>query len=426
MIEALPALAPELAAQLRRRAIFDYRKWDPQFGDVGVIAPFALRIAPSTWRELASHAEALTRELLEAEQGLLRDPGALGALDLPPAIAALLATRLAGPPTRTLARFVRFDFHPTERGWQISEANSDVPGGFLETSALTRLMIEHHRPSLPAAGASSLAGDPTDSLADAIVARLGSTGTAVGLVHATAYTDDRQSMLFLGDRLRARGVEGILCGPAELTWSRGRASLHGRALDGLMRFFPAEWLPRLLLRGSWWRFFRGGETPVASPGIALLSQSKRFPLAWERLGLAMPAWRALLPETRDPRDPAVDARSGEWVLKPTLGRVGEDVGLPGVTPPKEWREIVRAAQARPRAWIAQRAFETRAIATPLGAMYPCLGVFVVDGRAAGVYGRLARTPLIDGAASEAAVLVSERPLGVAEEVHVERARALDG
>ncbi|MDQ3036587.1 MAG: glutathionylspermidine synthase, partial [Myxococcota bacterium] len=271
MIEALPSLAPELAAQVRRRVIFDYRKWDPQFGDVDVIAPFALRITPATWRELASHAEALARELLEAEAALLRDPRALAELDLPPVIRALLATRLAGPPTRTLARFVRFDFHPTDRGWQISEANSDVPGGFLETSGLSRLMLEHH-PAARAFGAP--AGDPTDTLADAIAARLRSRGR-VGLVHATAYTDDRQSMLFLGDRLRARGVEGVLCGPAELTWSRGHASIRGRTLDGLMRFFPAEWLPRLLLRGSWWRFFRGGETPVASPGVALVSQSKR-------------------------------------------------------------------------------------------------------------------------------------------------------
>jgi glutathionylspermidine synthase len=413
VIEAAPALSPELASRLRRRAIFDHRKWDPQCGDVAVVAPFALRISPSTWRELASHAEALARELHEAEDALLRAPGALASLDLPPVIRALLATRLAGAPTRTLARMTRFDFHMTDGGWRISEANSDVPGGFLEASALSRLMLEHHPHH-------RLAGDPTDVLADAIVARAGASAD-VALVHATAYTDDRQAMLFLGDRLRALGATGIPCAPSDLTFVRGRASLGARPLDGIVRFFPAEWLPRLLLSGAWWRFFRGGETPVASPGVALVSQSKRFPLVWDRLGLPMRAWRALLPETRDPRDRAVDARSGEWELKPTLGRVGEDVGLPGVTAPAEWRRIVRAAERRPRAWIAQRAFETRAVATPLGAMYPCLGVFVIDGRAAGVYGRLGRTPLIDGEAHEAAVLIDERALAAGEEAHVGRA-----
>jgi hypothetical protein len=37
-------------------------------------------------------------------------------------------------------------------------------------------------------------------------------------------------------------------------------------------------------------------------------------------------------------------------------------------------------------------------------MYPCLGVFTVDGRAAGIYGRLSPRPVIDYAAVDAAVL----------------------
>jgi hypothetical protein len=38
-------------------------------------------------------------------------------------------------------------------------------------------------------------------------------------------------------------------------------------------------------------------------------------------------------------------------------------------------------------------------------MHVCLGVFVVDGRAAGTYGRMARVPLIDARAYDVAVLV---------------------
>ena len=43
--------------------------------------------------------------------------------------------------------------------------------------------------------------------------------------------------------------------------------------------------------------------------------------------------------------------------------------------------------------------------TPRGPMYPCLGVYTIDGRASGIFGRLASGPLIDFAATEAAVLV---------------------
>ena len=35
-------------------------------------------------------------------------------------------------PTPAMARVVRFDFHPTSEGWKISEANADVPGGYLK------------------------------------------------------------------------------------------------------------------------------------------------------------------------------------------------------------------------------------------------------------------------------------------------------
>src|SRR5947207_3391973 len=36
-----------------------------------------------------------------------------------------------------------FDFHYTTQGWRISEANSDVPGGFSEASYFTGMMAEH-------------------------------------------------------------------------------------------------------------------------------------------------------------------------------------------------------------------------------------------------------------------------------------------
>jgi hypothetical protein len=37
--------------------------------------------------------------------------------------------------------------------------------------------------------------------------------------------------------------------------------------------------------------------------------------------------------------------------------------------------------------------------------YPCIGVYTVDGRAAGIYGRVASQPLINDTAKDIAVLV---------------------
>ncbi|MCA9608829.1 MAG: glutathionylspermidine synthase family protein, partial [Myxococcales bacterium] len=380
------------------------------------IAPFALRLSAAVAQDLADLAEGLDREMREAELAIAASPAARRRLALPVSLRPLLSSRLPLPRTPTLARYVRFDFHPTPRGWQISEANSDVPGGLGEAGGLAALMLPHHPGAVHG-------GDPSAALAEAIARRV-APGSAVALVHATAFTDDWQVVLSVRDALAAHGVEGTTVGPDALEWSlRGDASVRiagarPRPIAGIVRNYPTEWLPSLLGAGGWWRQLRGGRTPVANPPVlALFSQSKRFPLTWDRLGLSMPTWRAILPETRDPRD--VDAATGEWVLKPALGRIGEDVGLPGVTESRGWRAIARSVRRRPSQWVAQRRFEITPVETPMGRKYPCIGVFVVDGRAAGFYGRLGRTPLIDGSALEAAVLI-DRPREEGE-LHVERA-----
>jgi hypothetical protein len=99
-------------------------------------------------------------------------------------------------------------------------------------------------------------------------------------------------------------------------------------------------------------------------------------------------------------------RSDEWVLKPALGRVGDGIGIKGVTPPAEWRLIARGATWQPRWWIAQRRFEAIPFPGDDGTpTYPCVGVYTIDGRAVGAYGRIARRPLVDWRARDIAVLV---------------------
>lgn len=178
-------------------------------------------------------------------------------------------------------------------------------------------------------------------------------------------------------------------------------------LHGLVRFFPAEWLPQLPRRSGWELFFLGAQTPQSNPGASLLTQSKRLPLLWDRMKTDMSTWRALLPETRHPR--GRDYRNNpRWVLKPALGRVGCDVGIHGSTPPKEMRSIRRAAFWRPRHWIAQTRFDAVPLPSPDGTpLYPSIGVFVIEGKAAGAYGRAVTTPPVNHRAFEMAVLVED-------------------
>lgn len=392
-------LAPEELATLRRRAIFECGKWDPQFADHCVLADYALVLSEDAWRELALLTECLARETLAAEDELLRRPDLHARLGLPRAIRAALAEARELGAARGAARTLRFDFHWTSAGWRISEVNSDVPGGFIEAGGISRVAAELLGLALTC--------DPTNALADALAAAT-PAGGAVGLVHATAYTDDRQVMLELGRALEARERRTCLLDPTQLEWIDGaahaRTAWYAGELAALARFYPAEWLANLP-RGAHWRaFFRGSRTPQANPGAALLVQSKRFPLVWDRLETPLPTWRALLPESREPRE--VDwRRDPSWLVKPALGRVGEDIGLRELLDAKQWRSIARSARWSPAHWIAQRRFDALPLDVHGERAWPCIGVYAIEGRASGIYGRIARRALVDANAQDVAVLV---------------------
>jgi glutathionylspermidine synthase-like protein len=395
-----PLAASEFAV-VRRRAIFECHKWDPQVGDVGVIARYPLVMRRSAWTEVAALAEALASETLAAETEMTRRQELLVHLGLPRAVGRALHQTAATSPSPGVARIVRFDFHFTTEGWRISEANADVPGGLNEASGFAEIM----GPYYPWA---RTVGDPVAAYAKSIAAAAGTGGT-VALVHATAYSDDQQMMAFVASRLRAAGLLTHLASPDHLRFHRGRASLEAAwwrgPLDLVIRFFPAEWLGALPRASGWPHLFGGSRTPLSNPATAILVQSKRWPLIWDRLDTPLPTWRALLPDTRDPRD-APWRTSRDWVLKPALGRVGDGVALAGCVEAKELRAIARSATWWPGHWVAQRRFDIVPVEIGGTVVYPCLGVYTVDGRVAGAYGRLAPRPLIDGRAEEAAVLAA--------------------
>ena len=382
--------------QVRLRTIFDCCKWDPQIGDVSILADFPLLLKAEVWQMLAGLAERLTVEALAAERELLRKPKLHGKLGLPRAITRLWK-HPPEEPERSDVRLIRYDFHYTTDGWKISEANADTPGGWIESSGFAALMAEHY-PRM------ALAGSPVKVLAEAIHQAAGD-GARVALIHPTSYSDDHQLMVFLGKHLESRGLKPVLVSPANIRWQNGQAVLaadweQGK-VDFLMRYFPGEWLPNMPRSSGWQTFFSGCRTPVCNPGTAMLIQTKRFPLVWDDLQTPLTTWRQLLPETRHPRD--VDFRRlDEWVLKPAFG---DEIAMTGVTAAKEMAKIRRSARWFPGGWVAQRRFEAVAMPTPYGPGYPCIGIYTVNGRAVGAYGRLGKKPLIDMYAQDVAVLL---------------------
>ena len=89
-----------------------------------------------------------------------------------------------------------------------------------------------------------------------------------------------------------------------------------------------------------------------------------------------------------------------------LGRVGEGIGMRDAVQPMEMKRIARSVRWWPSRWVAQRRFHTVPIEVSGQRVFPCLGVYTLDSRVIGAYGRLAALPLIDSRAADAAVLAA--------------------
>jgi glutathionylspermidine synthase len=395
---AAPALDANTYEEVRRSLVLNHCKWDPQVGDTSTLAGFPLVMPGEAWRGLARIAEALARETIAAESELLTRPDLHYTLGLPRRIRGVLRKAAATGPTPAIARVMRFDFHWTDDGWRISEVNSDVPGGYSEGSALPALMAAHYPGTHPA-------GDPGRDWAEAMSRNI-PTGGRVMMMAAAGYVEDQQVVAYLGKLLAERGLEPVWGGPEALDFSGSAATFHnGQSrleLNAIVRFFQAEWLNATRVAP----LFVGGRTPVCNPGSAILTESKRFPLVWNDLKTPTPTWRRLLPETRDPRE-APWRTDDAWLLKTALCNNGDTVTVRELQTAREWTRAEWEARLQPKDWIAQRRFRSLPIESPAGPVYPCIGVYVIDGRAAGIYARFSPRALIDFRAVDVAVLIDD-------------------
>ena len=388
--------------RIQRRMALDFCKWDSQVGDVSTLFPQPLLISPGTWQELKQVAQNLSQELASAENELLHRPDLYPALGLPVELRAAF-DQAGQKPTRCAVRTLRLDFHYTTEGWRISEVNSDVPGGYTEASKFTQLMCEQY------AGAKTC-GDPAVEWGKAMTSGLGEGGL-VALLSAPGFLEDQQVTAFLGCQLHERGVKSILLHhPSQLSWKGGRAMAFSKGMqvhvDSIVRFYQGEWLAKLPASCGWkWLFF-GGSTPVTNPAPAVLTESKRLALAWDGLSSKMNTWRRLLPECRDPRHRDWETED-QWVVKAAFSNNGDDVYLREAFEHEAWIRFCRSVEKRPEGWVVQRRFETVPIASESGAIYPCIGVYTVNGQSAGVYARASVKRVTDYGAMDVALLIDE-------------------
>lgn len=387
--------------EYRLTLMFDCYKWDPQFLDNNTIAEYALVISEKEHEELAKLTEELDKETRDAEVFMNHHPEIAKPLALPKSLKKEIKKMDNYEPDKHV-RLMRYDFHPTtEGGWAVSEVNSDVPGGFAESSLMPKAALE-------------LLGNKAyyyknfgDIMVAALQKKVPANGTIM-MVHCTSYSDDRQVMQFLGDRLKAEGFRVIYGAADHLIFIKNQAYsiLDGNEgkVDAIFRFTPLEWLTEM--RPKRWQGYFDTVTTCCNHPVAIYAQTKRFPLIWDDLeqqGISLSAWRKLLPDTIEVKD--AKGKEG-YIYKPACGRVGEKISIKEACRGDEYKKILEDVRKHPKEYLAQKRFISKPLLSGGGEeFHVCLGSYAVDGRHAGYYARISQSPRIDSHAADIPVLI---------------------
>jgi len=366
----------------RTNVMFDGYKWDLQAGEQSTISDKIVLLEPDEAALLADTAVKLYHETIAMETVLKHSPELVLTLGISEKMTEALCNCNYDP--KNHVRFMRFDFHPTTQGWQISEVNSDVPAGYPEASVLPAL-AEVYFDGYCQYGCFGQVLSERLSL-------LISSGSTIAYLHDTHTVEDYQILRYVGDLMEKQGYKSMYAAPEHIAWSENKAV----GIDGILRYFPTEWME--FSKNTDWLGFINSQTPSCNHPIALLTQSKRLPLVWDRLDVEIPTWKELLPETLCTSSNNLGLG---WILKPAFGRVGEGITIPGTMSQEEELAIHQAAALEPTQWVAQKMFTS----FPVEGLHLNIGVFVVDGIFAGFYARGSSEPKIDEDASEIPILV---------------------
>ena len=233
-------------------------------------------------------------------------------------------------------------------------------------------------------------------------------GGKIMLVHCTSYSDDRQVMQFLGDKLKNMGFSIIYAAADHLKFENKEAVsiLDGNTgkVDAIFRFTPLEWL--IDIKPKRWQGYFDTITSSCNHPIAIFAQTKRFPLVWDALenhGVQLSVWRELLPETIE----AKNAKNKKgFIYKPAYGRVGEGISIIESCKDDEYEKIIKDVKKHPKKYLAQKKFNSKPLVSPEGEnFHVCIGSYSVEGKAAGYYARISKTPRIDSNAADIPVLI---------------------
>lgn len=387
----------------RIKAMFNCYKWDPQFFDSNTLAKYVLVLTKKENDEVIKLTKSLDKETRLAEEYLNKNIKVAKKLALPKKILEQIPNMQSYDKTQNI-RLMRYDFHPSIDGnWVVTEVNSDVPGGFAESSLLPDLA--HRIINIPELEYNSFG----EIMVKAINSKLNKKGTIM-MIHCTCFSDDRQVMQYMGDRLKNEGYNIIYGAADHINFKEKKAYCildnNQSNIDLIFRFTPLEWLIQMKPRR--WDGYFNTITASCNHPISIYAQSKRFPFVWEDLekaGISMETWKKLLPDTLQVKD--LGSKDG-FIYKPVYGRVGEKISIKEACKGDEYIKILNDVKKHPNQYLAQKMFQSKPLKGEDGTEYHiCLGSYTIEGEHAGYYARMSPHPRIDSYAADIPVLIEK-------------------
>lgn len=384
-------------------AMFECYKWDPQFCDSNTLANYVLVLTKEENAEVIKLTESLDKETRLAEEYLNQHRKIAKKLALPKRILEKIPNMQNYDKSNNI-RLMRYDFHKDiDSKWVVSEVNSDVPGGFAESSVLPDLARKTI--NMPELEYNSFG----DNMLNAINNLLNRKGTIM-MVHCTCFSDDRQVMQYMGDLLQKEGYDVIYGAADHVNFKEKKAYCildnNQKYIDLIFRFTPLEWLIQMKPRR--WDGYFDTITKSCNHPISIYAQSKRFPFVWDELenaGINMKTWKSLLPETFEVKEVKPQ---DEYMYKPVYGRVGERISIKEACKGDEYLRILADVKKHPKHYLMQKKFKSQPIKCDDGLEYHiCLGSYTVEGKHAGYYARMSPYPRIDSYAADIPALIEK-------------------
>lgn len=407
--------------EFRTEVLFSACKWDPCVDDTETLSDHVLVLNRSEADHIINATNEISKEttcaenFLKSKLGNKRDKKLHDKITRDLRLPKFFKKHISKIGTYNKdnhVRLMRFDFHPTTEGFKASEVNSDVPAGFGEAGTLNETALKYIESDL---GRKLIA--PTDfgkSITHSLLKRV-RAGDTIACVHCTSFSDDRQVMQYLGDRLRQHNIDTIYAAADGLRFDGGNAfsilSGHEKPVAAIVRAFPIEWMKDIKHKKFVWHDYLDTTTMSCNHPISIYAQTKRFPIIWNTLeshGLSFSAWRDALPHTICPKNLKRKVDKSEYIIKPAMGRVGEDVAIKGTMPDKKIKQIEKSAKKNPHYYVAQKKFISTAVNDTDGnPFHVCIGAFSIDGQFAGFYGRLSKSARMGRTAIDIAILIEK-------------------